>query len=66
VWFWSMKTAMLEKEETLKVMTLYCFRGQRRLGHRSVRLCFSEKGTHDVVVGHFEQCKHRHFEPVFW
>ena len=64
--FWLIKTKLLDKEATLKVVTLYGSQGQRRLGHRSVRLCFSEKGTHDVVIGHFEQCKHSRVESESW
>ena len=64
--FWLMETEMFEKEARPRVVTLCDSQGQRRLGHRSVRLCFSEKGTHDVVIGHFEQCKHGQLAPVFW
>jgi len=63
--FWLMGTEICEKEARPRVVTLYGSQGQRRLRHRSVRLCFSEKGTHDVVIGHFEQCKHGYLEPVF-
>jgi len=51
VCFWSMNTAMFEKEAALKVVNLYAVQDQRSLAHARTSLAFFGRAENTLCTG---------------